>query len=514
MRRTTSWTARVLAILTLLLAVGPASASVEAELAFHRGVVAYGENRYDDAEAQFRKVLGEDPEDTAALHYLGLIAQERKDPAAAIGFFDQALAIDPEETDIALDRGIALLDAGRVGEARAALQQVVQEDPSQARAHFFLGVALYRQGDFEPAGAAFDRAAEIDPSLRDEARYYTGLSQILSGNPEAAIAALSEVEDLAPLSPLSRSAQNLRAQMAPAREDRSWRASITAGMEWDDNPLISGATAAGIPVNSAESDFRGVIRPSASWSPYSTEKFRTNIGYDGYLSLHIEEKQVDLQIHNPWGSIGYDLGPFRFGLRQDYSYTQRDLTTPFRHLARTTPSIGYRPNDWSYTSLFYNYDWKDFLNPLLDPSLNRDGWRHGIGLSQLFFLPKPFTYVRFGVYGDFNRTEGSEYQYDGFEANFGAGYDFPYQISLTWLYRFVLRDYDNPSFFSVNSSGAFSPFTQKRKDYRNILTFELRKGLSRHWSISTGGSFTWNKTKVNFYDYSRHIVGTYVTYSF
>ncbi len=501
-----------LALACLLPAV--TQASVEAELAFHRGVVAYGEERLDDARAQFERVLEVDAEDTAALRYLGLISQRAGDPVAAVAFYDRALAIDPEDTEIQLDRGIALLDAGQLAEARAALEQLTRAEPDEARAHFFLGVALYRAQSFADASAAFDRAAELDPSLADEARYYTGLSQVLAGDTDAALTTLAQVEDEGPLSPLGRSAQDLRGRLQPPRveEDRRWRASLTAGMEWDDNPLISGASAAGVPIDSADSDFRGVIRPSLAFQPFRNEKLSTAVGYDGYLSLHIDEKQVDLQIHNGWAAMGYQLGPVRLGLRQDYSYTMRDLADPFRHLARTTPSISIRPAEWAYTQLFYQFDWKDFLNPLLDSSLNRDGWRHGLGLSQIFFLPEPYTYVRIGVYGDFNRTEGSEYEYDGIEANFGAGYDFPWDISLSWLYRFVFRDYANPSLFSDGFPDR--AFTQSRKDYRHILNFELSKGLGEHWTISTAGSFTWNNTRVNFYDYSRHIIGAYVTYDF
>ncbi len=494
-----------------------ASASVETELAFHRGVVAFGEERFDDARVQFEKVLELDAEDTAALRYLGLIAQEQGDAAAAIGFYDRALALDPEDSEIQLDRGIALLDAGRRAEARQALEKVTQLDPEEARGHFFLGVALYRSQVYAEASASFERAAALDPDLADESRYYTGISQVLAGNPEAAVAALSEVEDEGPLTPM---AESLRGRLAPPRveEERRWRASLTAGMEWDDNPLISGATAAGVPIDAADSDFRGVIRPSAAFQPYRNENLASSVGYDGYLSLHIDEKQVDLQIHNPWGAISYDIGDFRLGLRQDYSYTMRDLTEPFRHLTRTTPSVGYRAADWSYTQLVYQFDWKDFRNPLFDPSLNRDGWRHSLGVSQYFFLPEPYTYVRMGVFGDFNRTEGTEYEYDGIEALFGAGYDFPWGISLSWLYRFIFRDYQSKSAFSdgfdIVGGEIVNGFSQRRKDFRHILTFELAKTFDEHWTISTGGSFTWNNTRVNFYDYSRHIIGVYATYSF
>jgi len=508
--------AALLGLFCVLLLPLPGQASVEIEMAFHRGVVAFGESRLDDAQAQFQKVLDADPEDTAALHYLGLIAHQRKDSAAALAFYDRALAIDPEDVDIQMDRGIAFLDADRVPAALEAFKAVIGADPDRARAHFFAGVAEYRMGRYTEAAPHFEHAVALDPELREEARYYKGLSEALAGNVQAASTAFADVQEASPMSPLGQSAQNLRQDLAPQREGRRWQASFTAGMEWDDNPLIAGTGALGVPVPGADPDWRGVLRPRASFTFLQGDNLSATAGYDGYLSFQVEEKQIDLQIHNPWVATGYDIGPVTLGLRLDYAYTMNDLTEPFRHLFRTTPTVNYRPADWALTQGFYQYNWNDFLPDLINPFtgedltnfINRDGWQHVFGVNQFFFLPEPFTFVRVGAYGDFNRTEGSEWSYDGMEANFGAGYDFPWDISLTWLYRFLYRAYENPTIAVVPR------FAETQDVFRHVLTAEIAKGLGEHWVLSVGGAFTWNQSNVDFYAYSRHIVGTYVTYSF
>jgi tetratricopeptide (TPR) repeat protein len=123
------------------LAALPAVASVDSELAFHRGVVAFGDERYVDARLAFEKVLAEDPEDAAAIQYLGLIAQEQGDPDGAVANFERALALEPDNTDLRLDLGSALLEAGRIDEARAAIDQVLAARPDDARANLFAGIA-------------------------------------------------------------------------------------------------------------------------------------------------------------------------------------------------------------------------------------------------------------------------------------------------------------------------------------------------------------------------------------
>ena len=107
--------------------------------------------------------------------------------------------------------------------------------------------------------------------------------------------------------------------------------------------------------------------------------------------------------------------------------------------------------------------------------------------------------------GDFTRTDGTEWSYRGLEASFGAGYDFPYEVSLSWLYRFRYRDYDNSSAFVPN---------EPRSDKRHVLTVELAKALTEHWVVSAGGAFTWIDSNIPIYEYDPQIGGAYVTYRF
>ena len=187
-------------------------------------------------------MLAEDPEDAAAIQYLGLIAQEQGDPDGAVAHFERALALEPDNTDLRLDLGSALLEAGRIDEARAAIDQVLAARPDDARANLFAGIAAYRAAEYEKAIASLDRAKQLDPSLANHATYYAGLSAAFLGNFAEAEGAFSAVEEQSPLSPLSRSAASLRQQMTPQKveEERPWSLALTAGIEWDSNPTFVG----------------------------------------------------------------------------------------------------------------------------------------------------------------------------------------------------------------------------------------------------------------------------------
>ena len=134
-----------------LLAASPPVASVESELAFHRGVVAFGRGQLEEAREQFQIVLAEDPADAAAIHYLGLIADAEGKQDEAIELFRRALALTPEDADLRFDLGTTLLEAGRNQEALEVFEEVLEREPDRARAHLFAGIAEYRLRDYAAA---------------------------------------------------------------------------------------------------------------------------------------------------------------------------------------------------------------------------------------------------------------------------------------------------------------------------------------------------------------------------
>jgi len=494
--------------LTALLGVAAiasvAGASVESEIAFHRGVIAFGEARYADAREEFQKVLQEDPQDGAAIHYLGLISQAEGDPGEAVGHYQQALALEPDNTDVRLDLGIALLEAGRLEESRAALQEVLVAEPDRAQAHLFLGIAAYRAGDYKEAVPSLDRAVELDPELKHQARYYSGLSQAFQGNLPAAAGAFSDVEQ-SPIEPLARSAGNLRQQLE-APKARPWDLGLTAGMEYDSNPLVAGHG-----LNQPD-DYRGVFRVLGSYRFYETEHFDFTGGYDGYFSLHGHRSSVDLQTHVGWGSLGYSLDPVRFSVRTDYAYTLIDRNDPFRSLVRVTPAITWRQESWGVTQGFYQFENREFLRATSTGALNRDGISNFVGVNQFFFpadtLPPAFqsiTFLRVGALGEFFQSDGSEFDYTGWEISTGGGFSLPFEVAFNWLYRYTGRGYNGTSIFHPGRS---------REDSINRLTLEAVRPIGDHWEVSLGSSFRWQASNVGIYDFNRYVTGGYVTYRF
>jgi hypothetical protein len=322
--------------------------------------------------------------------------------------------------------------------------------------------------------------------------------------------AFSAVEQQSPLQPLGQSATELRERMIPGPAGRRWQAALTGGLEGDSDPVPFQEVATAFAAPGAEGDGRGVLRARASVGLLDAERGSLTLGYDGFVTLHFDETQANLQMHSAWAAGGVNLGPVRLGLQADYAYEMTDTTEPFRHLVLGTPSAGWRQADWALGVLFYQYQWSDLvLDTMRDsPVLDGDGGRHLAGLYQFFFLPEPFTWVRIGGFADLNRSDGTEWEYDGFEVSMGCGYDFDYGVALTWLYRFKWQDYLNPSDFAEPG------FVTSREDRRHILSVDLRKSLTEHLELSVAASFSWNGSNLSFYEGDRQFGGAYLSYRF
>jgi tetratricopeptide (TPR) repeat protein len=476
-----------------LLAASPAIASVESELAFHRGVVAFGEGQLQEAQEQFQIVLAEDPEDAAAIHYLGLIAGAEGKPDEAIELFRRALALSPDETDLRFDLGAALLEAGRNQEALETFEEVLKREPDRARAHLFAGIAEYRLRDYSAAIPHLEKAVELDPELSREASYYKGLTLAYQGDFSAAAGALGVVERQSPAHPLGRSASELREQLRPGVPGRPWTLAVTSGIEFDSNPTLVGSD---LPVGKEE-DFRALLRLSASYRLYDTEHLQFAAGYDGYLSVHEDQGQVDLFTNVGWASGSVRMEPVRFNLRYDFAYTKLDLNQKYQRVHRLTPSFTVREGRWGLSELYYQYQDIDYFYDNLISDTDRDGQQNTFGFNQFVFLEAPIQYLRAGALYDEYEPQGDEFRYSGYELSAGFGVELPWKVALTASYRFVHRE-----------------FRHDTRDRINQVELKFVRPISERLEVSLLAWVADHDSNVEAFDYDRVIGGSYLTYRF
>jgi predicted TPR repeat methyltransferase len=155
------------------------------------------------AEDIYGTILEAAPNHADALHFSGVLAQQRGRSEDAVALIERSLELEPERADWYSNLGIVLQDQLRLDDAIAAYRSAIALDPTHANAHSNLGVVLRAIGEVAEAETAYRAAIRIDPEHSDA---YHNLGVLLNAQkrPREAALCFSKVITLRPKDPEAR----------------------------------------------------------------------------------------------------------------------------------------------------------------------------------------------------------------------------------------------------------------------------------------------------------------------
>jgi tetratricopeptide (TPR) repeat protein len=445
-----------------LWAAVPALAS-EATRAFGRGVQAFEQNRYAEAEEAFAEAVRRDPDWARAHYHLGLARARRGDTSGAIDAYEGAEARDPDLPGLPLSLGIARYETRDYERAEPLLERAARADPTEGSAHFFLGLTHQQQDRHLEAIADFERAAARDPGYRQLALYQQGISHRASGDLAAAEAALERAVAEAPDSDTAGDARTLLTAMRSGEGRRGggkpWSVSARMGMSIEDN-----VTVPEVDVSSGEADVAGLFELGGSYRFVDTGPWQAEVAYDFYQSLYADLSSADLQSHSVSleGTRNFDASDANLAWRFNTSKLDGD---DFVDTHTVNPWLGHAFAESFYATAGYEYWDKDF-----DFDDRRDAGQHALALHGYYFVGDSRTTLSAGYRLEDEDADGAEYDYLGHGASVRFATDVPifgvvFDVDLA--YRLELRDYANVT----PSIGT------ERDDDRHRIRFGIEKPL-------------------------------------
>jgi tetratricopeptide (TPR) repeat protein len=158
------------------------------EILLQDGVRRHRAGNLQEAEAIYRRILGQKPDHHQALHLVGIIALQRKEVAAAIATIRRAIAIEPRAWIYHHNLGKALVEDGQIRASIAAFRDARGLGGVSVELHNDLGNALCREGKYSEAIEIYRRCLERNPRA---AIVHNNLGNALlaTGQLEAGIAA-------------------------------------------------------------------------------------------------------------------------------------------------------------------------------------------------------------------------------------------------------------------------------------------------------------------------------------
>jgi len=140
-----------------------------------QAIKLHQQNRLEEAEDLYNKILNFSPRQYDALNLLGVIAQQRGETDKAINLFNQAINVSPDIVTAHFNKGNTLRDKKHLKDAERAYNDALQCDPRSQDTLLNLGALLQEQQKTEEALKKFLKLIQIDPK-NSKAHYNAGKS--------------------------------------------------------------------------------------------------------------------------------------------------------------------------------------------------------------------------------------------------------------------------------------------------------------------------------------------------
>jgi len=128
-----------------------------------KAIALHKSGEFDSAGAIYRDILAEAPDQSDALHLLGLVEAQTGRPEKGLPLLRRATEVDPDISDFHADLGIVLQGTGRFREALWAWLRALELNPANSRIWTRLSELQEEMGDPVGAQASIARAAALAP---------------------------------------------------------------------------------------------------------------------------------------------------------------------------------------------------------------------------------------------------------------------------------------------------------------------------------------------------------------
>jgi tetratricopeptide (TPR) repeat protein len=135
----------------------------ETAISFELGAVLDRQKKFTESEAIFRQLIAREPENAAALNYLGYMLADRGERLdESVGYLKRALAIDPENGSFLDSIGWAYFKIGQLDLALENLKRAADQLLTNSVVQDHYGDALSKAGRLDDAIEAWNRALAGD----------------------------------------------------------------------------------------------------------------------------------------------------------------------------------------------------------------------------------------------------------------------------------------------------------------------------------------------------------------
>lgn len=466
----------------------------EADVFVAQAIVAYAEQRYDEALARLQEALRLDPDHVDALYYTGLVRLAQRRPELAVEPLERARTRAPDSLPVLHQLGMAYFAREENDRAQPLLERVFAARPDTENVGYHVGFLRYRTRDYTGALRALRANVTRDPGVEQLARLYSGLALAALGLPERAAAEMEAAQRMQPASPITGPAERLRESMVAARDrEQRFGAELQVGGLYDTNVAVLPGGANDplvLALRGRDPESAGALAGARlDYSFLRHGPWEAIVGYSVLAILYTEpsldEFDVLDQVASVSGLYRSEVAglPYQLGAQYAFNDTmlgwkdflQRHSVVLYGTLVESAANL---------SSVQLRAQRKDFKNQEpIAPDDDRDAWNYAVGLSHVFRFAEDRHLLRLGYQLDVEDASGKNFSYLGHRLLAGVQYTLPwrrFETRLRYDYDVHFRNYTH-----VNTSQpTLAPGTRERSDTEQTHVIRVEQSLGRGLTLA------------------------------
>ncbi len=162
-----------------------------------QGDLLYGQQKYEEALQEYRRVLSENQSLDEAYERIGLCYYRLGDLDKAIEIFQKVLERAPQSRDVLINLSSIYFEKGNLDEGLKYFNQLDEKSLTDPNLFYNVGALLFKNNQTELASRYFKKCVELDPNFVN-GYYQLGLVNLNKGDTEEAKRNFEKVIALAP----------------------------------------------------------------------------------------------------------------------------------------------------------------------------------------------------------------------------------------------------------------------------------------------------------------------------
>lgn len=490
---------RLIAVLTLMIALAGASPILGAEHPDQQSLLAEGLQAFEDQQYRaaletFNRFVEAQPEDGRGYLFRGLTLNRLG--AFRLALVDLLLAEKLGQSFSRLDFEIAWawLETGVPNQARLRLEPYVEANPDDAKAHEFLGPAWLGLGDLDKGEASLNRALELDPDLEPTVRFYLAAVEHRRGNARGSFENLAGVILRHPESRLGRRLGETFPEIQVAEPEKPWRVALTLGLGYNDNVIaLPDDFALPDDISSTESVFKR-LGFSGAYDISRTEDQVFSVGYSVDTNFINQVEGFDVVDQFAYLNYTKRLRPDLTGsvlLSDQYTIVDDDR---FRNEIAIRPTLAYRLRENIVVEGAYRFATNNYFRDTTAVN-DRDANTHTVAATGSFLIPDYDILFTAGYVHSWINADGANFEAQSDSIRLVVRASLPWQVTAEASVSRTWDDYDNPNTLSLTG--------EVRDDITNRFTARLTRPVFQNVSAYLNFARTDKDSNISFFEYDQ-----------